>query len=61
VALYRGTGGAVFDIAPPEPGTNQREYFDAAVAAGDLVPVDAPKPKAKAKPAPSTAPAPAED
>lgn len=54
MALYKGQGGAVFDITPPNEGTNQRERFDAQLANGDLVPVEPPaKPavKAAAKPA----------
>lgn len=47
MALYKGTGGAIFDIDPPREGTNQRELFDAAVANGHIVPVvdDKPKPR----------------
>lgn len=40
--LYRGSGGAVFDITPPERG-NLKELFQQRIAAGDLVLVgDAP-------------------
>lgn len=43
--LYRGTGGAVFDIASPDP---------AQLASGALVPVEEPAPQ----PEPPAAPAP---
>ncbi len=46
--LYRGSGGAIFEVDPPELGTNARELFDAQVASGALVPVDVPKPAKKA-------------
>lgn len=40
--LYKGAGGAVFDITPPAPGTHRRENFDAQLKVGELVPVDPP-------------------
>lgn len=43
MALYRGAGGATFDVTPPPEGSNLRELFDAQVASGDLVAVDEPK------------------
>lgn len=46
MTLYRGAGGAVFDITPPALGTPQREQFDAQVEAGALVEVE-PRPEAK--------------
>ncbi len=39
MSLYRGSGGAIFEITPPGRGS-LRENFDAAIARGDLVPVD---------------------
>lgn len=45
MALYRGTGGAEFEMEPPDGG-NQLEVFEAKVAAGELVLVKA-APKAK--------------
>jgi hypothetical protein len=45
---YMGSGGAVFDITPPEPGTQARDRFDQQLAKGQLVPVEPPPP---AKPA----------
>jgi hypothetical protein len=50
VALYRGQGGAEFEIEPPREGSMARESFDAQVASGQLVLVE-PAPKAP-KPAP---------
>ena len=56
MALYKGQGGAVFDIEPPEDG-QRKERFDAQLANGDLVlvePPSVPKPavsKPAAKPA----------
>lgn len=44
MAEYRGSGGAIFEITVPEPGTHARENFDAQVASGALVEVK-PKPK----------------
>lgn len=39
--LYRGSGGAIFEVTPPESGS-LRENFDAAVARGELVLVEQP-------------------
>lgn len=44
MALYRGAGGAMFDVTPPAEGSNLRDLFDAQVASGDLVAVE-PEPK----------------
>lgn len=37
---YRGSGGAVFEIAVPEPGTQARKDLDAKIESGALVPVE---------------------
>ena len=50
MGLYRGSGGAVFEIAVPEPGTAARENFDAQIKSGALVAVPEPKPKPRPKP-----------
>lgn len=49
MATYLGSGGASFEITPPAEGTNQREAFDARVAAGDLVLIEEPKKAPAAK------------
>ncbi len=56
MALYKGQGGAVFEIEPPTNG-QRKERFDEQLANGDLVPVEpAPAPKpAVSKPAPKPA------
>ncbi len=55
MALYKGKGGAVFEIEPPPEGSTRRENFDAQLEAGDLVPVEeTAKPKPAAKPKPDT-------
>lgn len=54
MALFRGAGGAEFDIDVDKLRPQQRETHDAMVASGALVAVDAPKPK---RPAKSTPPA----
>lgn len=50
MALYRGEGGAVFEMDPPREGSNQRELFDAQIANGRLTLVEAPKATKKATP-----------
>lgn len=50
---YVGTGGAVFEITPPEPGTQARELFDQKLATGALVPVEPAKPKPARKSRPT--------
>jgi hypothetical protein len=45
--LYRGSGGAIWEITPPDPGTHRREQFDAQLERGDLVLVEEPKTQAK--------------
>lgn len=40
MAEYRGSGGAVFEIAVPEPGTQARDEFDLKVKKGELTLVD---------------------
>lgn len=51
--LYRGSGGAVWDITPPEPGTARRRQFDEQLASGELVLVEAePEPEAAPEPEP---------
>lgn len=47
MALYRGSGGSVFEITPPTEGTNPREIFDAQIASGELVLVEPAKKPAK--------------
>jgi len=54
---YRGSGGAVWTITPPEPGTARRRQFDEQLASGDLVliepepaPEPAPRKRAPKKP-----------
>lgn len=51
MALYRGKGGAVFEITPPDPGTNVREIFDAKIESGELTLVEPEKPARSGKPA----------
>ena len=50
MAKFQGSGGAIFAMDPPEPGTPARELFDAKVASGALSPVV--EPKQVNKPAP---------
>lgn len=45
MALYKGQGGAVFEIDPPSEGSIARESFDAQVANGDIVLVEQPAPR----------------
>lgn len=67
MALYRGSGGAVFEITPPEPGTPARELFDGQIARGDLALIEEQKKpaarggRAKAQPDPEQAPESTED
>jgi hypothetical protein len=49
--LFKGSGGCVWDITPPEPGTMRRRQFDEQLASGELVPVEA-------DPAPTPTPSP---
>jgi hypothetical protein len=51
VALYRGEGGAIFEMDPPPEGSNRRELFDAQLESGRLTLVEAPKATKKAAPA----------
>jgi len=53
VALYRGQGGAEFDIEPPREGSMARESFDAQVASGQLVAVEPVTAAAKSAPKPA--------
>lgn len=50
---YKGLGGCVWEITPPAEGTQQRKRFDAQVASGELVEVEAPKRPTKVKEAPA--------
>lgn len=56
---YQGSGGAIFEVTPPELGSAARENFDAAIAKGELVEVEAPKQDAKPAPKPAKKKAPA--
>lgn len=40
MAEYRGSGGAVFEIAVPEPGTQARIDFDLLIEKGELTLVE---------------------
>lgn len=51
MALFRGSGGAVFDIEIPAEGTRERERHDHQVASGDLVPAGTETKPATVKPA----------
>lgn len=53
MGLYRGAGGVVWEITPPDESTMpmHRERFDEQLASGALVPVEeAPAPKRTAAP-----------
>ena len=43
MGFYKGQGGVVWELTPPQEGTMQRERFDEQVANGFLVEVDPPE------------------
>lgn len=44
---YRGSGGAIFEITVPEPGTQARKDFDRLVEKGALTLVEPPPAETK--------------